>query len=74
MNQRIIAFHQDEHGDWIADLGCGHGQHMRHNPPWQNRDWVQTETGRERFIGHILECAKCDQQPPPLCSSKVSHQ
>ena len=22
MKQRIIGFHQDEHGDWVADLEC----------------------------------------------------
>jgi hypothetical protein len=32
--QPIIAFHQDEQGDWVADLACGHGQHVRHRPPW----------------------------------------
>jgi hypothetical protein len=59
MNQPVIAFHQDEHGDWVADLACGHGYHMRHNPPWLIRDWVQTEEGRNRFLGHTLNCLKC---------------
>ena len=37
MQQAIIGFHLDEENDWVADLACGHGQHVRHNPPWQKR-------------------------------------
>jgi hypothetical protein len=34
MVQRQIAeFHQDEVGDWVAVLACGHSRHMRHHPP-----------------------------------------
>ncbi|MFB8831117.1 DUF3565 domain-containing protein [Azotobacter sp. CWF10] len=24
----------------MAVLSCGHTQHLRHQPPWQNRPWV----------------------------------
>lgn len=37
MQQAIIGFHLDEEDHWVADLVCGHAQHVRHNPPWQNR-------------------------------------
>ncbi|HEX5070845.1 MAG TPA: DUF3565 domain-containing protein [Vicinamibacterales bacterium] len=58
--QRAIAgFHQDEDGHWVADLECGHSQHMRHDPPWQNRSWVLTAEGRAGFIGVRIECRKC---------------
>ena len=33
MHQPIVGFHVDEYGDWVADLQCGHGQHVRHQPP-----------------------------------------
>ena len=33
MQQAILGFHLDEENDWVADLACGHGQHVRHNPP-----------------------------------------
>jgi hypothetical protein len=23
--------------DWVADLVCGHQQHIRHMPPWRHR-------------------------------------
>ncbi len=62
MTRAIIAFHKDEHGDWVADLGCGHTQHVRHKPPWQNRPWVLTEEGRAKFLGHPLNCKKCDDE------------
>jgi hypothetical protein len=62
LKQKIVAFHQDEQSDWIAELSCGHGQHVRHNPPWLVREWVLTKEGREGFIGRVLECAKCDQE------------
>jgi hypothetical protein len=57
--RRIVGFHTDPDGDWVADLDCGHGQHVRHDPPWQNRPWVLTAEGRERFIGTFLLCVKC---------------
>ena len=64
MNQRIIGFHQDEHGDWVADLECGHGQHVRHDPPWSERPWVVTPQGREQKLGDVLPCKKCDEESP----------
>ena len=60
MLRKIVAFHQDEHGDWVADLECSHTQHVRHKPPWMLRPWVMTPEGRKRFIGQELECKKCD--------------
>jgi hypothetical protein len=60
--QKIVAFHQDEHGDWVADLACGHGQHVRHRPPWELRPWVATEAGRRAHLGRLLRCVRCDQE------------
>lgn len=57
--RRIVGFHTDELGDWVADLECGHGQHVRHDPPWQNRPWVVTPAGRAGFLGTALRCVKC---------------
>ena len=62
MQQAIIGFHLDEEGHWVADLACGHAQHVRHNPPWQNRPWVIMEQGRKEKLGVRLECKKCDEQ------------
>jgi Protein of unknown function (DUF3565) len=44
----------------VAKLVCGHNQHTRHDPPWQNRPWVLTEVGRNTAIGSTLNCVKCD--------------
>lgn len=62
--QRIIGFHQDEEGHWVADLACGHTQHVRHDPPWQVRPWVTTPKGRASRIGVTLDCVKCVASPP----------
>jgi Protein of unknown function (DUF3565) len=61
--QKIIGFHQDKHKDWVADLACGHSQHVRHHPPWQVRPWVITAEGRNSRLGQSLVCNKC---LPPL--------
>ncbi|HUQ81741.1 MAG TPA: DUF3565 domain-containing protein [Gemmatimonadaceae bacterium] len=57
--RRIVGFHTDDAGDWVADLECGHGQHVRHDPPWQSRPWVITPEGRARFLGAVLHCVRC---------------
>ena len=62
MRQPIVGYHQDELGDWVAELACGHGQHVRHEPPWQSRPWVVTDEGRTRFLGVMLECVRCDAE------------
>lgn len=59
MKRVITAFCQDEEGDWIAVLNCGHTQHVRHDLPWQNRPWVTTAEGRRAYLGSTLECAEC---------------
>ena len=64
MKQRITGFHRDEYGDWVADLECGHGQHVRHDPPWSERPWVVTPQGRERMLGSTLVCKTCDEELP----------
>ncbi|MEM7483136.1 MAG: DUF3565 domain-containing protein [Acidobacteriota bacterium] len=64
MEQVIVGFHQDEEDHWVADLACGHGQHVRHDPPWMHRPWVITAEGRRRFLGTVLDCKKCDRGEP----------
>ncbi|MFI5072153.1 MAG: GNAT family N-acetyltransferase [Terriglobales bacterium] len=61
MKQKITGFHQDDQGHWVADLRCGHTQHVRHDPPWQDRPWTETKSGRDQKIGADLECKKCDE-------------
>jgi hypothetical protein len=61
VERRILGFHQDEQGDWVAELECGHSQHVRHNPPWTNRPWTLTAEGRAQKIGEILSCKRCEE-------------
>lgn len=60
MQQAIIDFHLDDEQHWVAQLACGHNQHVRHTPPWQNRPWVLTKEGRDEKLGMMLECKLCD--------------
>lgn len=61
----ICGFHTDDEGHWVAELVCGHNQHVRHDPPWQNRPWVISEAGRAAARGQTLDCRKCAQGAPP---------
>jgi hypothetical protein len=61
MRRAIVGFEQDEVGDWVALLECGHRQHVRHRPPWQERPWVLNAEGREERLGSPLECVICDE-------------
>jgi hypothetical protein len=65
MQRAIVGFHQDDRSDWVAELACGHNQHVRHDPPWVKRDWVITPDGRAGMLGRMLACKKCDEQAPP---------
>ena len=65
MKSRIRAFRQDpaEPGAWIADLECGHTQHVRHDPIMSPREWVLTVAGRARFLDQEIDCPLCDRDP-----------
>ncbi len=64
MKQAITGYHQDELDDWVAELACGHYQHVRHNPPWTNRHWVIDAEDRESILGTLLKCKKCIEGAP----------
>lgn len=61
MKQKITGFHVDVENHWVAELDCGHAQHMRHDPPWMERPWVLTLEGRNSRLGHSLNCVRCDE-------------
>jgi hypothetical protein len=62
MERKVIGFHTDENGEWVADLECDHRQHVRHNPPFETRLWVTHEVGRQSMLGQILNCLHCDEE------------
>ena len=61
MERPILKFETDASGDWVARLSCGHGQHLRHKPPFIVRDWVTTPQGRDGMRGTCLDCVRCDR-------------
>jgi len=61
----IDGFHRDDAGDWVAELSCLHGQHVRHQPPFRERPWVLTESGRAEHVGTALDCPLCDRAELP---------
>jgi tellurite resistance-related uncharacterized protein len=65
IRRTIVGFHQDDVADWVAELSCGHGQHVRHKPPFWSRPWVLTEEGRAEKIGVELPCVLCDRFEMP---------
>lgn len=65
MERTIVGFACDEQGHWVAKLECGHTQHVRHDPPWQERPWVLDEASRAARIGTSLSCVLCDMPALP---------
>jgi len=65
VDKRIVGYHVDAEADWVAELECGHFQHVRHNPPWINRPWVASPEGRTSMLGRNISCKKCDDGAPP---------
>ena len=62
VEQVIVGFETDEVGDWVALLRCGHRQHVRHKPPFQDRPWILTTLGRASRVGSPLNCVLCDEE------------
>lgn len=65
MKRAITGFDWDDQEDWVAWLDCGHTQHVRHQPPFVERQWVTTTQGRRRHLGHHLDCVRCDHGELP---------
>ncbi|HZF49538.1 MAG TPA: DUF3565 domain-containing protein [Polyangiaceae bacterium] len=65
MQRAIEGYHQDEGSEWVAELSCGHGQHVRHRPPFTLRPWVVTPEGRAGRLGQMLDCPLCDRREMP---------
>ena len=65
MDRPIEGFHRDADSDWVAELSCGHTQHVRHQPPFRVREWVVSEAGRAGRLGSLLHCPACDRGELP---------
>ncbi len=65
MHRDIVGFHQDDVGDWVADLSCLHRVHMRHRPPFHDRPWVLDDARRAARVGTAFDCVLCDRAELP---------
>ena len=65
MERRIVSFRQDAEAQWIAELSCGHARHVRHDPPFAEREWTLTPEGRTARLGSPLDCARCQAREIP---------
>ena len=65
MDRTITGFRLDDLRDWVADLDCGHAQHVRHRPPFVIRPWVVSGAGRASMLGTALDCVRCDRMEWP---------
>jgi tellurite methyltransferase len=65
VERTIAGYHQDGDGEWVGELSCGHGQHLRHRPPFQVRPWVLDPAGRTRHRGTAIDCPLCDRAELP---------
>lgn len=63
-HQPITGYHLDDEEHWVAQLACGHNQHVRHDPPLVRREWVQSTEGRKSMLGFQLVCKKCMEDAP----------
>jgi tellurite methyltransferase len=65
VNRAIVAFRQDDAGEWVADLSCLHAQHVRHRPPFRLAPWVLDDRQRAARVGTPLDCPLCDRGELP---------
>lgn len=65
VERAITGFHPDGEGEWVAELACGHDQHVRHRPPFPVRAWVEAEGTRTERIGSTLACPLCERAEMP---------
>lgn len=65
VERAITGYHRDDAGDWVAELVCGHDQHVRHRPPFQLRDWILADESRAARLGTPLECPLCQRGELP---------
>jgi hypothetical protein len=73
MKRPIAGYHQDDEGYWVAELSCGHSQHVRHDPPFASRPWTVTEQGRASRLGTLLDCPPCEGSDPGGRPARLTH-
>lgn len=65
VERSIAGYHQDGRANWVAELDCGHNQHLYHRPPFQLRPWVLEVSARTDHLGTPIDCPLCDRAELP---------
>jgi tellurite resistance-related uncharacterized protein len=65
VKRTVTSFRLDAEQHWVAVLDCGHGRHVRHDPPLVEREWVLDEAQRDAKRGSSLDCKRCDRRELP---------
>jgi Protein of unknown function (DUF3565) len=71
MKRKIVGYHTDAENHWVAELECGHAQHVRNDPPWTERPWVTTEEGRESRLREELNCLRCNESARKVAEAVI---
>ena len=71
VERAIVGYHQDEQGDWIAELACGHQRHVRHRPPFEVRPWILDADSRRERLGTPIDCGLCEQGGESACYAQM---
>ncbi|PRQ07571.1 DUF3565 domain-containing protein [Enhygromyxa salina] len=66
---QITGFHRDDEDIWVAELDCGHAQHIRHAPPFSLAAWVNEPAERAAHLGTRLRCQLCRMPRRPPCAT-----
>jgi tellurite resistance-related uncharacterized protein len=65
VERTITGFRLDALGEWIAELDCGHDQHIRHRPPFEIRPWIRSAKERLARLESKRDCPLCDRAVLP---------
>ncbi len=65
MERAVTGYQADENGDLVAELACGHDQHVQPQPLLQLRDRIAGPVRNAACLGALLDCPLRDRTEMP---------
>ncbi|MDA8290355.1 MAG: DUF3565 domain-containing protein [Actinomycetota bacterium] len=65
MDRAITGLHEDEVGDWVAELSCGHRRHVGRVARLGPEERVPDPDACTEQVAGVLGCPLCDRMEPP---------